>query len=260
MAKNIEALKEAAKIANQLLDAFHDQLVHIDQNGDIASMPENLMHGSVVLALSDDEYHIQTSNRCFVGYAVDRDLADENAKPFIDELEDWESTMILTRDEMVDNYRDLLDAIENTSNEEIAQDAVKGIPVKDDIEAIGVITNQLQRDGLKMDEFEIYQEVHSNGKYFVAFTGTAEEPQDFGSGDTYKWRLDKASNHLIELHLDEDKFDRDGCDIADHGKLVDHQKLYQARETDCKASELQEARKHAKSNPSAKVKDKSLTM
>ncbi len=107
---------------------------------------------------------------------------------------------------------------------------VKGIPVRNTTEAIGVITNQLQRDGLQLNEFEVHQEKHANGYYFVAFTGTTEEPDAFGSGDTYKWRLDKASKILIEEAHDKDKYYRDGVDIAENGKKVDHQKLFQERE------------------------------
>ncbi len=258
MAKNITALKDAAQIINQLIDQdmYEHHLVHIDQNGDIARMPNGLTHGSMVLAISDDEYHTANNRRCFVGYAIDRDLADENVKPFVNKLKDWESTMILTHEEMADNYLDLLHAIEVKEHAQVTE--LKGVSVRDINEAIGVITNKLQRDGMKMDEFEIYQENHINGNYFVAFTGTPEEPHELGSGDTYKWRLDKTSGRLVEEKDDADKFYRDGCDIAENGKKIDHQKIYQGREIDCKNQTLQEVRKNVKT--CAKVKDKALTM
>lgn len=107
---------------------------------------------------------------------------------------------------------------------------IQGTLVRNTTEAIGVITNELQKEGFKMDEFEIHQEKHANGYYFVAFTSSSAGPEDIGSGDTYKWRLDKTSNRLIEEKDDKDEFYRDGSDIAENGKKINHQKLYQAKE------------------------------
>ncbi len=152
----------------------------------------------------------------------------------------------------------------------------KGIPAKSNNEALGIIVNDLQKSGMKLNDFEIHQEKFKNDYYFVAFTRNDipdwkidlnhpnakdklvveevndaikeddislmiklssqykipiySEPNEIGTGHTYKWRLDTNNKILIADHDDKDEFNRDGSDIAKNGKKVNHKRLFQERE------------------------------
>lgn len=83
------------------------------------------------------------------------------------------------------------------------------------------ITNAIQHvlnEGYAMEE--IAEAFVDKDNYIVIFTNDGEE---FAAGDTYKFRVDIADSfRLIPEEHDDKEFYREGADIAEQGKLINH--------------------------------------